>query len=132
MFEIAKILSIAILSLNSGNLDKENVSPTTNEFIGTWEWVSTSISGRGGVNTTLASDTEMTKTIVITEDFLLKVIENGKTVCEDNFEFIETNKPMGNNIKGECLKGNFSIKDGTLNQYEYLGCPSSNTTYVKK
>ncbi len=135
-YEIIKIVSLSLMTISSGNLQKEMPveSVESAAYIGTWEWTSSTISGRGGKNTVTAEDSKDTKTITITKENKVLVYTNGKLECEGTFKLKTgkgANDPMANNIESPCLKGHFSIKDGMLNQYEYLGCPSRNSLYKK-
>jgi hypothetical protein len=132
MFEITKIIIIT-LSMMGQPTENINTINTDNPYIGTWEWEQTVVSGRGGKHTANPESAGITKEITITEDGKVIIKENGEITCESDF-IISSNEDqakggLNDSVYGGCLKGSFSIKDGKLEHYQYLGCPSSLSTY---
>ncbi len=132
-YELAKIIGLSLMTLTGTTTEKKSTNPDFESFIGMWEWVSTSTAGRGGIHVATAEITGTTKTITISEDGKISIHENSKLVCEGGFELLTTksNDPLVNNFKSDCMKGSLSFKDGNLQQYEYLGCPSRTTLYKR-
>jgi len=111
-----------------------NSNPGVEAYVGTWTWEETTVSGRGGKSTTTAEETKIIKQLVIAADGTASLLESGKETCSASISLEETDGPNGgfdHSIVSDCIKGSIGIKDGKLIHYQYLGCPSSLSTYAK-
>ncbi len=133
MFDIIKIIimSLSITGATTGDIMEKQ---TTHPYEGTWEWEQSITKGRGGEIVQNPESESMTKQIVIGADYSVKVIENGEVTCESTLIASKTHMPKGeleDYFESDCIKGSFGVIDGQLKQYQYLGCPSTTTTYSR-
>ena len=116
----------------------ENITPenTDNPYVGTWQWEQTVVSGRGGKSTANPENAGITRIISISNDGKVIIKENDKITCESDFIVSGGDEDgeegdLNDSIDEGCMKGLFRIKDGKLDHYQYLGCPSSLSTYAR-
>jgi hypothetical protein len=137
MFEIAKII---MMTLSMMGQPTENIATinTDNPYVGTWEWEQTVISGRGGKSTANPASAGITRKVTITKNGKVIIKEDGKITCEGNFIISKRDGDeeaqegeLNDRVEEGCLKGLFRIKEGKLEHYQYLGCPSSLSTYTR-
>lgn len=135
MFEIAKIIMMT-LSLMGQPTEDINTTNSDNPYAGTWEWEQTVVSTRGGKSTVTPESEDVTRIVRITKKGKVTIKENGKVTCESKFVISGTEEDgeeggLNDSVDEGCFKGLFRIKDGKLENYRYLGCPSSLSTYRK-
>lgn len=135
MFELAKIIMMTLSLMGQPTEDMTTIK-TDNPYAGTWEWEQTVVSGRGGKQTANPKSEGVTRIVTITKEGKVTIKENGKITCESDFVISggDEDEPEGelnDSVDEGCMKGLFRIKDGKLDHYQYLGCPSSLSTYSR-